>query len=153
MDQSLQALGQRLREIYPDLADDATLTPSQIDQAIATLRDETAERTRPIRSAELLAWAGQAGRAARIRGAANDEQLSDEVRSVAIAADVMIRRDGTDLDLERDDRQQMLDVLVQASILTNDDQTALHALSKHQVRRWDRLGVDRIKRAWEVTRG
>ena len=124
---------------YADLSD---------TEAAELLNAKTIDSTQPISSAELLAWAGLAGRLARIDRAANDNKTvsNDNLRSVAMAAMKMIERDNTTLDLSLADREAMLDVLVAGGVLTPDDKTSLQELVAVEISRAEELelGVDTV---------
>jgi len=118
----------------------------------ATAADElnAANRTRtvPITSAELLAWSagrssGDRPRIVKIREAANH---SDEgVRALAIAADLMITRDTTSLDLSLSDRQLMLAGLVAGGVLSAADKSSLESISVRAISRAEELGLGVIR--------
>ena len=118
--------------------------------AAADLNTARIEATRPIASDELLAFAGANGRAEKIMRAAEQGKkpdgtdLSAGVQSVAIAADRMIRRDGTSLDMSRADHVGLVDALVNDGVLDAADKTALQSLAATHISRAQQLGFRQI---------
>ena len=95
-------------------------------------------------STELLAWAAGNGRMVKIElgatmtlPASTDPSYAQSVgvKSVAMAADRMINRDGTSLDLNLSDRQQLVGTLVAAGIISQADSDSLYALASTKVSR------------------
>lgn len=101
------------------------------DFGFLIISDATGKRLRPLSSAELLAWAGRAGRLARIEQAA--QSGSGEPSSIAKAALRLISRDGTELDLNLPDRAGMLDALVAAGVLTAEEKADLCTLATQRI--------------------
>ncbi len=118
----------------------------------------TVYRTRivPISSAELLAWAGGGAddasatpsRYERIEDAAANH-ASPAVRGVAKAALRLIERDGTQLDLNLPDRQQMVDALVSGGVITSTEKDDLYSLGTESVSRAQELGLG-VVQVWQV---
>lgn len=119
----------------------------------ATAADEinVANRSRivNISSAELLAWSAQASegdrpRIVKIREAAASHQ-SEAIQALAIAADLMISRDATGLDLNLTDRMAMLDALVAGGVLSAADKTDLIAKATETISRAEELGLGSVQ--------
>lgn len=113
-----------------------------LDERLALLNaanDPERFRTRPLTSAELLAWAAGNGRFVKLETAAGNAALGGELQSIAKAAHMLIQRDSTTLDLNLTDRQQMLGALVQAGVIGADDAAALAALARVPVGRAESL--------------
>jgi len=82
----------------------------------------------PISSTELLAWAGGNQRLLRLEdGAVN--HVDDDIKNVCKVALEMIKRDGTQLDLNLADRLAMVGALIAGGVLTVFDNTELEALA------------------------
>jgi hypothetical protein len=118
------------------LADEIRLDPigrgyASMDSAeiLTSLRAKDRTFKSPVTSGELLAWGSAEGRLARIIDAAANGALPETVRAAAMGAEIMVKRDNTDLDLNKADRVQLLAGLVASSVLTADDQVALEALA------------------------
>lgn len=119
-----------------ELADEIRLDPlgrgyAGMDDAeiLASLREVNRTFVSPVTSGELLAWGAAEGRLARISSAAANSALPDVIRAAAMGAEIMVKRDNTDLDLNKADRVALLQGLVDATILTEADKTALEALA------------------------
>jgi len=119
----------------------ATMTDEEV---AASLAAEDRTRLRPIQSSELLAWAADGNRLARLETAAADAGLG-AVQSVAKAAILMIRRDGTTLDLSLNDRANMLAALVAADVLTQADSDSLVAIGTETLSRAEELGLGTVR--------
>ena len=104
----------------------ADMTDEEVAESLNAL---TQTKLVPITSAELLAWSGTDGRLSRIEVAQTDEDLPTTVQCVAKVAYRMICRDGTSLDLSKDDRVAMLAALVAYDVLTADDKASLIELA------------------------
>jgi len=111
-------------------------------ECAAACRAKTVKRLRPLSSAQLLAWAGQAGRLARIEQAA--ESRSDQLKSIAKAALKLIDRDGTRLDLNLPDRAGMVDALVAAGVLTAEEKADLCALATERISPAEAAGLAEV---------
>ena len=75
------------------------------------IRDSINEKTRSaykvLTSNDLLKWSGINGRYIKIKTAADNTGLSDEIRSAAFAAVVMVERDNTLFDYNDGDSQSI----------------------------------------------
>lgn len=112
-------------------------------EAAADLNSAYRTRLAPISSAELLAWAAANGRFAAIEEAA-ESHADQGVKSIARAASVMIRRDGTQLDLSLPDRMAMLDALAAANVLTGNDKDDLVDKASVPASRAEELGLGTV---------
>lgn len=104
----------------------------------------------PIRSSELLIWAGAEGRLRKLKDGSESEDPG--LSSICDAAVRMIQRDGTSLDLGREDVAGMLSALVSAGVLTSDDQASLEAMSTAKLSRAEivighRAGIQDVRDA------
>lgn len=120
--------------------------------AAAAINSTTNGRTRleAISSSELLAWAAAEGRLDRISDAAANHSMA-AIRSVAKAAELLIARDGTTLDLSLKTREAMVDALVDAGVLTSDEKKSLVAHATKPISRAEELGLGYVA-ARHVTR-
>jgi len=119
---------------------------SGMDDTAVAVDLNTAYRTKkePISSAELLAWSASDARLQNIKNAA-ENGATDDLKSLAQAAYLIVTRDGTTLDLNLADRLAMLDSLVAASVLTADDRTSLDALATVSISRAEELAIGRVR--------
>ena len=119
---------------------------SGMDDTAVAVDVNTAYRTKkePISSAELLAWSASDARLQNIKNAA-ENGATDDLKSLAQAAYLIVTRDGTTLDLNLADRVAMLDSLVAAGVLTAADRTSLDALATVSISRADELGLGSVK--------
>jgi hypothetical protein len=134
---SLQLLRQEI-QTDPESLGYSGKTAEQIS-AILSARNRPA--LLPVSSANLLAWAAAEGRLARISDAAADGNLPAALRSIAKAASLMLERDGTTLDLSLPDRMNLVNGLVQATILTAADKTSLVELATVNISRLQELAL------------
>lgn len=122
-----------------------------VDAATAADEINAANRSRVVNitSAELLAWSAQASdgdrpRIVKIREAAASHQV-EAIKALAIAADLMISRDATGLDLNLPDRVAMLDALVAGGVLSASDKTSLTAKATETISRAEELGLGSVR--------
>jgi len=106
----------------------------------------TVYRTRkePISSAELLAWSASDARLQKIKNA-SESGADDTIKSIALAAYLMITRGDTTLDLNLADRMALLNALVSYGVLTADDKTALESLAVVAISRGEELGIGSVR--------
>lgn len=108
-------------------------------QRYADLTTKNINCLRSLTSAELLAWAGQNGRFAAIEAAtANENPI---VRSLASVAKILVLRDETSLDLNLQNRKDMLVGLVRAGIITQEDSDDLYKMATYQLSQVDIWGI------------
>ena len=119
---------------------------SGMDDTAVAVDLNTAYRTKkePISSAELLAWSASDARLQNIKDAA-ENGATDDLKSLAQAAYLIVTRDGTTLDLNLADRVAMLDSLVAAGVLTAADRTSLDSLATVSISRAEELSVGRVR--------
>lgn len=102
----------------------------------------------PITSGELLAWSGTKSDGDRPRIIKIEQGESSEVEDVAaickVAAET-IRRDGTELDLNRADRVAMVTALVQAGVLSQADSDSLYSLATQPISRAEEIGLSNVR--------
>jgi len=119
---------------------------SGMDDTAVAVDVNTAYRTKkePISSAELLAWSASDARLQKIKNAA-ENGATDDLKSLAQAAYLIVTRDGTTLDLNLADRVAMLDSLVAAGVLTDADRTSLDALATVSISRAEELALGLVR--------
>jgi hypothetical protein len=115
------------------------------DAAVAVdLNTDYRTKKEPISSAELLAWSASDSRLQNIKNAA-ENGTTDDLKSLAQAAYLIVTRDGTTLDLNLADRVAMLDSLVAAGVLTADDRSSLNALATVSISRAEELAIGKVR--------
>ena len=119
---------------------------SGMDDTAVAVDVNTAYRTKkePISSAELLAWSASDARLQNIKNAA-ENGATDDLKSLAQAAYLIVTRDGTTLDLNLADRVAMLDSLVAAGVLTAAERTSLDSLATVSISRAEELSIGRVR--------
>jgi hypothetical protein len=119
---------------------------SGMDDTAVAVDVNTAYRTKkePISSAELLAWSASDARLQNIKNAA-ENGATDDLKSLAQAAYLIVTRDGTTLDLNLADRVAMLDSLVAAGVLTAADRSSLAALATVSISRAEELALGLVR--------
>lgn len=99
----------------------------------------------PLGSRALLAWGAANGRLSKINDAANRvspyDALPASARSVAMAADRMLSRSDTELDLSNAAHVALVDALVASQVLTAGDKTELLTMAATSISRADELGL------------
>lgn len=106
----------------------------------ASVNEKNRSRMVIVGSRPLLEWAAAEGRYSKLDKAARNEQLPDLIRSVAMAACKLIDRNDTEIDLSSTMHMNLLNALVQASVLTQSDKDSLVALSTSAISRAEELG-------------
>jgi len=116
-----------------------TSLPFDSDSQIASdqMNAENVDRLVPLLSTGLLAWsagssAGDRPRIIKIKEAAASH-TSEVAQAIAIAADIMILRENTVLDLNLPDRVAMVDALVAGEVLSVADKTSLYELATETI--------------------
>lgn len=107
------------------------------------------EHRAPVDSSEVLAWSagsspGDRPRIVKIIEAA-EKHKTESVRAVAIVTEIMLRRDGTDLDLSLPDRESMLNSLVAGGVLSVADRQDLVSKVTTMMSRADQLGIGAVR--------
>ena len=124
--------------------------PYSADAATAAEQINAVNRSQlvPITSGELLAWSGAASSGDRPRIIKIEEGENAAVEDVAaickVAAET-IRRDGTELDLNRADRVAMVSALVAAGVLSQADSDSLYALATQAISRATEIGLSNVR--------
>jgi hypothetical protein len=120
------------------------------DAATAAEQINALNRSRlvPITSGELLAWSGAKSDGDRPRIIKIEEGEASAVEDVAaickVAAET-IRRDGTELDLNRADRVAMVTALVAAGVLSQADSDSLYSLATQAISRATEIGLSNVR--------
>lgn len=117
-------------------------------EKIASLNAVNRTRLRPLDSRELLAWSGAGGRYDKIASACVNTGLPGTVRSIARAAERLICREDTSLDLNDAGRVAMVDALVATRILDAGDKASLVAMATQAVSRAAELGYTEVGIGW-----
>lgn len=114
------------------------------------MRDSINEKTRSaykvLTSNDLLKWSGINGRYIKIKTAADNTGLSDEIRSAAFAAVVMVERDNTVFDYNDGNSQSIFNVLVSNDIISEDDKNDLLATLTENISRSQELGLPQLRK-------
>ena len=114
------------------------------------IRDSINEKTRSaykaLTSNDLLKWSGINGRYIKIKTAADNTGLSDEIRSAAFTAVVMVERDNTVFDYNDGDSQSIFNVLVSNDIISEDDKNDLLATLTENISRSQELGLPQLRK-------
>ena len=89
------------------------------------IRDSINGKTRSsykvLTSNDLLKWSGINCRYIKVKNAADNTSLSNEIRSAAFAAVVMVERDNTLFDYNDTNSQNIFNVLVSNDIISQED--------------------------------
>lgn len=114
------------------------------------IRDSINEKTRSaykvLTSNDLLKWSGINGRYIKIKTAADNTGLSDEIRSAAFAAVVMVERDNTLFDYNDGDSQSIFNILVSNDIISEEDKNDLLATLTENISRAQELGLPQLRK-------
>ena len=114
------------------------------------IRDSINGKTRSaykvLTSNDLLKWSGINGRYIKIKTAADNTGLSDEIRSAAFAAVVMVERDNTLFDYNDGDSQSIFNVLVSNDIISEEDKNDLLATLTENISRAQELGLPQLRK-------
>ena len=114
------------------------------------IRDSINEKTRSaykaLTSNDLLKWSGVNGRYIKVKTAAENTSLSDEIRSAAYAAVVMVDRDNTVFDYNDGNSQSIFNVLVSNDIISEDDRNNLLATLTENISRAQELGLSQLRK-------
>lgn len=140
----LQQLKQELDAGHPVTGEYSSNSQVAADQINATNRI----KTEPIGSAELLAWSAKNSDNDRPRITKIQEgkgNASEICAALCFAAEQMIMRDNTSLDLSLPDRVEMLGGLVGFGILSAADKASLEELSQTSISRSDELNLGVVK--------
>ena len=114
------------------------------------IRDSINEKTRSaykaLTSNDLLKWSGVNGRYIKVKTAAENTSLTDEIRSAAFAAVVMVDRDNTVFDYNDGNSQSIFNVLVSNDIISEDDKNDLLATLTENISRSQELGLPQLRK-------
>jgi len=114
------------------------------------IRDSINGKTRSaykvLTSNDLLKWSGINGRYIKIKTAADNTGLSDEIRSAAFAAVVMVERDNTLFDYNDGNSQSIFNVLVSNDIISEEDKNDLLATLTENISRAQELGLPQLRK-------
>jgi len=95
-----------------------------------------------VSSAEVLAWTAQSDRFRRLEAAAATDS---PIASVVKAAQTMLSRDETQLDLSRPDHSALIASLVQAGVITNNERDEINAMATRKTSRAQQLGLGHVR--------
>jgi hypothetical protein len=114
------------------------------------IRDSINGKTRSaykvLTSNDLLKWSGINGRYIKIKTAADNTGLSDEIRSAAFAAVVMVERDNTLFDYNDGDSQSIFNILVSNDIISEEDKNDLLTTLIENISRSQELGLPQLRK-------
>ena len=114
------------------------------------IRDSINAKTRSsykeLTSNELLKWSGVNGRYIKVKTAADNTSLSDEIRSAAYAAVVMVDRDNTIFDYNDTNAQNIFNILVSNDIISEDDKNDLLSTLTENISRSQELGLPLLRK-------
>ena len=114
------------------------------------IRDSINGKTRSsykvLTSNELLKWSGINGRYIKVKNAADNTSLSNEIRSAAFAAVVMVERDNTLFDYNDTNSQNIFNVLVSNDIISEEDKNDLISTLTENVSRAQELGLPQLRK-------
>ena len=114
------------------------------------IRDSINGKTRSsykvLTSNDLLKWSGTDGRYIKVKNAADNTSLSNEIRSAAFAAVVMVERDNTLFDYNDTNSQNIFNVLVSNDIISQEDKNDLVSTLTENVSRAQELGLPQLRK-------
>ena len=114
------------------------------------IRDSINGKTRSsykvLTSNDLLKWSGKNGRYIKVKNAADNTSLSNEIRSAAFAAVVMVERDNTLFDYNDTNSQNIFNVLVSNDIISQEDKNDLVSTLTENVSRAQELGLPQLRK-------
>jgi hypothetical protein len=99
-----------------------------------------------LTSNDLLKWSGINGRYIKVKNAADNTSLSNEIRSAAFAAVVMVERDNTLFDYNDTNSQNIFNVLVSNDIISQEDRNDLVSTLTENVSRAQELGLPQLRK-------
>lgn len=111
-----------------------------------SINGKTRSAYKALTSNELLKWSGVNGRYIKVKTAADNTGLSDEIRSAAFAAVVMVERDNTVFDYNDGNSQNIFNVLVSNDIISEDDRNNLLATLTENISRAQELGLPQLRK-------
>ena len=141
-----------LSDLQSELAAGHPVTgPYSSDDATAAdqLNAQNIDQIDPLPSGDVLQWAAQSStgdtpRLLKIETAATSS-ASDDVKAIAQAADIMIKRSDTRLDLTDPEISAMISALEAGFVLSTADVTALTTLATVDISRAAELGWPTVK--------
>ena len=110
------------------------------------INGKTRSAYKVLTSNDLLKWSGINGRYIKIKTAADNTGLSDEIRSAAFAAVVMVERDNTLFDYNDGNSQSIFNVLVSNDIISEEDKNDLLATLTENISRAQELGLPQLRK-------
>ena len=138
---------------YDNLADELANDPlsrgyASMDSYV--LRDSLNNKDRSsyqtLTSNELLKWSGINGRYIKIKTAAENTSLTDEIRSAAYAAVVMVDRDNTVFDYNDSNSQDIMNILVTNNVISESDKTDLIKSATVLISRAEELTLPKLRK-------
>ncbi len=103
------------------------------------LNERTCTTFRTISSKELMVWAGQKSRYAKLFDAAISPQTPEAVRSICLSALQLLERSDTVLDLNEPEVAMMFGGLIIAGIFTPEDKVGLEDLVRVYISKAEEL--------------
>lgn len=99
-----------------------------------------------LSSNDLLKWSGINGRYVKIKNASENTNLSDEIRSAAYTAVVMVDRDNTIFDYNDTNSQNIFKILVDNDIISEEDKNDLLSSLTENISRACELGLPVLRK-------
>lgn len=117
------------------------------DHVIAAGQLNAANRTklRSVNMAELREWAAVGARAFKIRQGMDDTGLSSQQRNLCVILDKLMGTDDGFLDPSNPAHVTLVNELVVADVLSDNDKTALVAKATDPISRATEVGLERVK--------
>ena len=142
---------QKLKTVHDTAPAEATATAeaflawghSLSDFAADQPSDSRISRLQILTAAELSAFAGFAGRRARIEAGTTSE--NEDVRTLALTARDLLQSDVKQLDLNLPDRATLIEAFVATGLFSADDKTALYELATEWVSPFEDAGLGKVR--------
>ena len=138
---------------YNNLADEIAndplsrgYTPMDLYAVRDSLNNKDRSSYQTLTSNELLKWSGINGRYIKVKTAAENTSLSDEIRSAAYAAVVMVDRDNTVFDYNDSNSQDIMNILVTNNVISDSDKTDLTNSATILISRAEELGLPKLRK-------
>ena len=138
---------------YNNLADEIANDPlsrgyASMDSYVVrdSLNNKDRSSYQALTSNELLKWSGINGRYIKVKAAAENTSLSDEIRSAAYSAVVMVDRDNTVFDYNDSNSQNIMNILVTNNVISESDKTDLTNSATNLISRAEELGLPKLRK-------
>ena len=111
-----------------------------------SINGKTRSAYKALTSNDLLKWSGVNGRYIKVKTAAENTSLSDEIRSAAYTAVVMVNRDNTVFDYNDSNSQDIMNILVTNNVISDSDKTDLINSATTLISRVEELGLPKLRK-------